>query len=160
MNDSTPSLAHQVNEASFEVERVGDLWTLRLVGDWTVAGVENVDGALRKLMKEHPPGIVVESSGVSDFDTAGAWLIDRIRREMQDLEKSFSHRDENVRHLQLVEVIQDAEEYGAPDAGDDKGDSLGLIARFGRVMVEGFQDMLSALAEQHHEYENRNRRRK
>ncbi|MEA1650582.1 MlaE family lipid ABC transporter permease subunit [Nitrospirillum sp. BR 11164] len=57
----------------------GDHWLLAALGRWDLAGAEHLDMALTRLKPERKPGqVLLDLSGLSGMDTAGALVLDRL----------------------------------------------------------------------------------
>ncbi len=91
--------------ASINVERLSDRWVVRGTGDWTISTLGDVDASLRQLGTEKFAAIEFDTSAVTSFDTAAAWMVERLRRDAQKTGATFHHLDTNERHLRLVEVV-------------------------------------------------------
>lgn len=64
-------------KASFRVEEKGAELTLLAEGDWSVTNLVEVDGQLRDLPNDGFRDAIIDLSGVTRLDSAGAWLINR-----------------------------------------------------------------------------------
>lgn len=77
---------HQAMAAQSErisAERDGNVLTLRFRGDWSVSTAADTDRELRRLGAVKDGIARIDVSGVERLDTAGAWLIDRTRRQLE-----------------------------------------------------------------------------
>lgn len=117
---------------------------LRLVcsGAWTIGGISACDEKLRSVLQSHRGELEIDTNNVAAFDTAGAWLVERSARQIEDAGQSFRHIDEDPKRLSLVKVL--AEHRSADGSTARNAAELGPVARFGKIMVEGFNDFLSA----------------
>ncbi|MGY6709192.1 MAG: MlaE family lipid ABC transporter permease subunit [Rhizobiaceae bacterium] len=62
-----------------EVRETGDGRVCTLSGDWETSSIATVDADMRRLEEKlDPQPLILDLSGVSRFDTAGAWLVERL----------------------------------------------------------------------------------
>ncbi|PKO86742.1 MAG: hypothetical protein CVU18_13355 [Betaproteobacteria bacterium HGW-Betaproteobacteria-12] len=74
------------------IVRSGD--QVLLSGAWTARGLGRIDRQLDALAAPGGPPLRIDASGIDAFDTAGAWLIDRLRAgaEVHALRPEFARR--------------------------------------------------------------------
>jgi phospholipid/cholesterol/gamma-HCH transport system permease protein len=74
----------QDGDAGFEIRRQGDGLVLQAAGSWLVAAASKLDRGLRRL-DEVAAGsrLRIDLAGVERLDTAGAWLVLRTRRKLE-----------------------------------------------------------------------------
>ncbi|MEE9313744.1 MAG: MlaE family lipid ABC transporter permease subunit [Rhizobiaceae bacterium] len=130
-------------KARFSVERSNTVWKLVCFGDWTITGITEVDRALRAIMAEAYPAINIETSQVSGFDTAGAWLIERFRRHAEKQGREFTHQDGGAKHTELVEVLHPDQNRIQAVEPIEPAVSVGFVESFGRGVVTLWNDLLS-----------------
>ena len=73
------------SEPAFSSERSDDDLRLRLSGAWTISGSDAIEHAAQAMVAEAKgmSRVVIDLSHVERMDTAGAWLIDRSRSELE-----------------------------------------------------------------------------
>jgi phospholipid/cholesterol/gamma-HCH transport system permease protein len=133
--------------ARFDLDRHdkgGSDWSLKCFGDWDIGGINEVDIALSDLDLKQCTRLEIDSSQATSFDTAGAWMIERLRLAAERLDIEFVHHDDDQRRSRLVEVIEQPQrEVSAPP-----GKPFGLISesleKFGRGTIAAAQDIVTA----------------
>lgn len=130
--------------ASLSVNRQGDAWRLVCAGDWDVTGVAKVDLELRALAEEHHPDLVMDTSGVSGFDTAGAWLVERLRASAANKGRQFQHIDTDSKRAELVRVVRPDEGYYTEKPAKPRITLGGIFGALGEKTVNAGNDFLSA----------------
>ena len=76
---STLEVAAAPQVPRVELSEADGTLTCRLTGTWTTMVVEHVDRDMRAIPGTHPvQRVVIDLSGVTRLDTAGAWLIERL----------------------------------------------------------------------------------
>jgi len=95
---------------SLSVEHANDSAALSGSGNWTLSTISTLDAQLREFEDGLAEGKTVrnlslDTSEVTDFDTAGAWLVARLGERAKDLGLPFKHMDSDSLRLQLVDVV-------------------------------------------------------
>ncbi|MEK1889746.1 MAG: ABC transporter permease [Phyllobacterium sp.] len=71
-----------------EFRKEGDRATVALSGAWTTRNVRRVDDRMREIERDTSiSSLVVDLSGIELLDTAGTWLIERLRTTLQEAGK-------------------------------------------------------------------------
>lgn len=127
-------------------ERQQDKGLLRILchGDWVIGAIDEAELALGELDLSGVDGIDVDSSAVSAFDTAGAWLIERLRLEAERRAIAFQHLDADPSRRRLVEVIRLDEDVPQPAKLDPRGLFSAAVNRGGHSLNMAYQDVLTA----------------
>jgi phospholipid/cholesterol/gamma-HCH transport system permease protein len=126
--------------ARFTVERVADALAIQCAGNWTISSINAAHKELGNLPLEGLGAVSINSSGVTDFDTAGAWLIERLRLACVQAAVRFEHQDADPRHSRLVQVIAQEKQ----ELPTRKKARVGLLAtgleKTGHATVEAIRD--------------------
>jgi phospholipid/cholesterol/gamma-HCH transport system permease protein len=121
--------------AEFRVEREGRLARLIAGGEWTVRDVSRLDSQLRNLNLADASEAVIDGNGIKRLDSAGAWLLVRTKR---DIEQSGKH----VREFLLPDVYApllntiEQEHTAPPVIIERRHGFMVLVERLGRATVE------------------------
>ncbi|MCB1419468.1 MAG: ABC transporter permease [Notoacmeibacter sp.] len=97
---------------------------LVLAGDWLTRTVASADAAMRDHGKNLAgQQVTIDVSGITSMDTAGAWLIERLRAEIAAGGGTATLRGSDRRHDILFHAVGDAVkvEVPAPPAGERYG---------------------------------------
>ena len=135
--------ARAIAQASYTLEETGDTTVMKCEGDWSYAGIAPADADLREFEQKLPKKLIADTSAVRSFDTSGAWLIERLRRQSQSQSTSFEHRDDNEKHRLLVEVVKPDERNTSQRSGYLKEMGLNPLEKIGEFMVSLGQDLLA-----------------
>lgn len=80
-----------------------------LEGSWRSADIHKVLRPLEELEKRNGKGdLTLDLSGISEIDTAGAWLISRLRKDQESKGKRVKLSGSSKRIEELLEVFADA----------------------------------------------------
>lgn len=133
--------------ASFELAQSGlngQDWVLTCFGNWNIGGINDVDVALQDLDVSRCAMLKIDSSRAVSFDTAGAWMIERLRLETARQGVSFVHYDADERRAQLVEVIEQKQVGGKVEEAQSMGLFAGAFDNLGRGAMAAAQDIITA----------------
>jgi phospholipid/cholesterol/gamma-HCH transport system permease protein len=78
-----PLAAPDESLADLNIQRQQQMLRLLPVGEWNVAQSPRLDGLLRGLHPEGAREAEVDGNGIRELDSAGAWLLLRTRRELE-----------------------------------------------------------------------------
>jgi phospholipid/cholesterol/gamma-HCH transport system permease protein len=78
-----PLAAPDESLADLKIQRQQQMLRLLPVGEWNVAQSPRLDGLLRGLHPEGAREAEVDGNGIRELDSAGAWLLLRTRRELE-----------------------------------------------------------------------------
>jgi phospholipid/cholesterol/gamma-HCH transport system permease protein len=120
--------------------------TVRCAGAWTVQGIAPVEQRLAALSFTDAGKVVLDMSAISTLDTAGAWLLQRTIRVLE--QRGAKVRISGLRSefntlLQLIAAHAGMVEHAAPV-------KLGLLANIGQQAwhsLRGFSGMLAFIGE-------------
>ena len=121
-------------DAILDIEKQPDVWTLRGSGAWTMGNIHEIDEVLRDLEDSEFSAISLDTTAIDNFDTGGAWLIERLRRTAASRGKSFEHFDGDHKHKELVEVMRPHEREEPAIEGRMRRFSMRPIEGLGRAM--------------------------
>ncbi len=120
---------------------------VRLSGRWVSQSVHMVDDGMRQLEK-NPGGqaVIIEASGISGLDTAGAWLIERLRQRLADGNVDVKLEGMREAWLPLTEEVGSA----VPKVLDVPHRKkpffvIALLAALGEAVVSMFRDFIMAM---------------
>lgn len=92
-----------------------------LCGDWTIANADRIDTALDAQPISDAESYVIDTGGISQMDTTGAWLVEKLRRNLiatggtVELHQADTAQEVLLNRLQAVggEPVADPVRYGA-----------------------------------------------
>ncbi|MGI9365730.1 MAG: MlaE family lipid ABC transporter permease subunit [Rhizobiaceae bacterium] len=130
--------------AQFDIVEKGGGAELLCSGEWTITYINDANARLEKLNPSQYTSLTVDTSAVADFDTAGAWLVERLRLACEKSSIDFRHVDSEPRRARLVKVIaqdQDSHAKAKPRLGNPV--SI-VLERIGQASINAGQDFLTA----------------
>lgn len=119
---------------------------LALSGSWTIDRVEALEAqaALLAAQAGSAAQVVLDFGGIERLDTSGAWLIDRMRRQLTD--KGIATRVENLRPEHQI-LLNEAHYRSFPKSAARRSSYLmDMLVDIGESIVNIWRDFLSALA--------------
>ncbi len=125
--------------ARCEIRQSADHLELICSGNWDIASIGDVDEQLRHIDGGEAKSVSIDTNGIGNFDTAGAWLIERLRRVIEARNGEFRHIDADKRRLDLVEVVRPNTHTPAKRPGFLSQLRVGPLETIGRFTV-GFWD--------------------
>ena len=138
------SEAGGVQKATFEVSKQDDDWLIRFSGDWTIRSINETDKKLSKLDLAGCQSLQVDSSAATALDTAGAWMIERLRLGAEKQSIPFQHHDSDDRRVEFVRVIALKNE-AAPPAQSKVGNFVSrTFESIGHSSVAAWHDIITA----------------
>ena len=143
LNQSDDARGSPNGEARPRVERLssGEAVSLALSGAWTTRTAGQMDRQMRKLAQEEFRRVTLDISSVSEMDTAGAWLIERLSRAVRARGAGFDVRGAARRHLVL---LREAAEVPALGQTSQLGEGRSLLswafAKLGLAAIEFKRD--------------------
>ncbi len=126
-------------EPDFTVERDGETLRIALRGAWTIRASRALEHAAAALASaaRGAKAVAIDFTGVARLDTAGAWMIDKARTEMQAAGASAAY----AALTQDQQILLTEAGYFPPDAGGapPPGLIVALLGNLGQwgVMVGG-----------------------
>lgn len=94
--------------AELDIEEQGEVYRLAVRGPWTVRRVPDLDSRLRALSPARARGrtAVIDLSGLTRLDTAGAWLLHRTHEQLRQLGLRVTYEGAREDHLTLLGVAE------------------------------------------------------
>ena len=138
--------AHTLSAApTYRIETAGEEWRVALAGRWTL-GEASVEASARKLSRDmsKATSVAIDIAGVEALDTAGAWLIDRCRSEVE--RRGGAAR---IQHPRTEHAILIKEAHWRDFGGRTRARGVGLInilADIGHTLAISMKDVSSGLA--------------
>lgn len=145
----TSSSTISAPEINISADGTGAVITLS--GRWTSLSVARVDNQMRKLENGlagslEAQNVKLDVGGVSGLDTAGAWLIERLRVALS--KQQVSVQIENIRPSWtplLEEVGAAVERYQVPEKPRRPFIAIALLDKLGRFMYAARDDFMMAM---------------
>ncbi len=128
------------------VERSGVTVRIGLTGDWTLVASRRLEDKAAELVETARSAgfAAIDLCKLSRLDTAGAWLINRSRRELASAGVSVAIEKARPEHrILLQEAHLPAEAAPPPKAGYPLVD---MLAELGRLVVSAFQETYLGIA--------------
>jgi phospholipid/cholesterol/gamma-HCH transport system permease protein len=125
----------------------GDTLHLEASGDWTLRTVELLDGKIRKLEEITAKAISVDISAVTEMDTSGAWLIERLRRRLLErgIELDVAPLADTSRGRGLVSVLKAHKiDVDQALAGSPGFSFLAPLRILGEMTLQAWRDFIMA----------------
>ena len=119
-------------------------WVLTCSGNWNIGGINEVDIELEGLDLSQCNALKIDSSRAISFDTAGAWMIERLRLQAVRQNIQFVHYDADIRRSQLVEVIEQSSVDPIKPEAKGLGLFRGAFDGLGRGTLSAAQDIVTA----------------
>lgn len=129
-------------DAQLDVSTASEVTTLKCSGDWDFAGIQSVDQSMRDIELKSIKSLTINTTYIRHFDTAGAWLVERLRQACVANDVSFNHHDTDARRIRLVEVIKPDEVSAIKQKYMPKSAIVGLLEHTGRFVADLGQDFL------------------
>ncbi len=114
---------------------------LRCSGLWTLSHLSTLETALAQLAVPPQPHWLLDGSGLTALDTAGAWLLHRVRARLRQTGATVEVQGLRAEHAALLALI-DAQPDAAPCATPRRAP----LERIGQASVSGVHQLLSFLA--------------
>ena len=130
--------------STFEVVQQGDDWLIRCAGDWTIGSINETDKKLEKLDLVGCKSLQVDSSAVTALDTAGAWMIERLRLNAASQSIPFQHHDSDERRAEFVRVIALKNEAAPPTTSPVGNLVSRSFENVGHSTIAAWHDIITA----------------
>lgn len=134
--------------ASFELEREGTGTRLNVRGDWTLRdGLARIDTPLRRSLPDDAALRIIDLSELTDLDTAGALMLQRLRHRCScgEMEAGAEFVNASEQHIRLLEQMQPHLDLCAVDPPKAQSAVL-MLDRVGRGTIAARDDFLSILS--------------
>jgi phospholipid/cholesterol/gamma-HCH transport system permease protein len=127
-------------------DRAGDALLVRLTGPWTIGGDRALEDAATEIERagERFGSAIIDLSGVTALDTAGAWIVDRARARLNDRGVAVEIHWTNPRHQTLLS--QAGWRPCERDKPERRGGVIGLLADVGAGAVAVLRDFVRGVA--------------
>jgi phospholipid/cholesterol/gamma-HCH transport system permease protein len=123
------------SRAWFRTERQARLLRFSAGGEWLVRDAARLDKELSTLSLGDAPEAEIDGSAVTRMDSAGAWLLVRTKRAMEQAGKRVKTFTLPEIYAPLIDTIE--QEHNAPPVVMEKRHGfIALLERFGRSTVE------------------------
>ncbi|MEQ9489363.1 MAG: MlaE family lipid ABC transporter permease subunit [Alphaproteobacteria bacterium] len=126
---------HAVSGGWVAVDEDGGRSVVRLGGHWIVRCADALDADLRKIAGKAGDHAVFDLSAVSRLDTAGAWLIFRQARRMENSGDTIDWRGLDDRHTPLLELVKKVESDAPGELHSKPTTLLTMLDMLGRGTV-------------------------
>jgi phospholipid/cholesterol/gamma-HCH transport system permease protein len=132
-------LKHADTRAWFHAERRGRTLRLILQGNWTTAEATQLDASLRGLTAGDAPEVEIDASALKHLDSAGAWLLLRTKRELEQAGRRITNFTIPPAYKPLFDTL--AEDHTAPPVviQHHHHTLIHLVERTGRGFVHALQ---------------------
>ena len=127
-----------------EVRRDEEGGVLRITGSgaWTLVNIADVDGQLRNIPVGDHQRVLIDTSNVDDFDTAGAWMVERLRRTCEAANVGFEHVDDSPERRKLVDVVRPHPSAAASRPGFLRQMREGILEKTGYKAYKFARDVI------------------
>ena len=125
-------------------------WTtaqqLVLSGCWTARGLGGIDGQLATLSAPSGAALLIDASGIAAFDTAGAWVVQKLLRRLRDASAVVELRELPAEFAKLLAIV--GHEIGQQDinAKPAAERSASRLENLGRNTAAGLEQGLALLS--------------
>jgi phospholipid/cholesterol/gamma-HCH transport system permease protein len=115
-----------------------------LSGFWTARGIGAIEPQLDALAAPSKSATVVDGSRIEEFDTAGAWILQKLLRRLRDEGSTVEVRDLRPEFAKLLEVVgqQVANQTASPIARAPPS----LLEDIGRSVADAFEQAVALLS--------------
>lgn len=112
---------------------------LALSGSWTARGIGQIETQLKALSASSGSTLVIDASRIEAFDTAGAWIVQKLRRRLGGESVSIEIRQLRPEFAKLFEVV--GQEIGdrAGTANHDPAPPPTWLESLGRATADAFE---------------------
>lgn len=118
--------------------------TLQLIGDWKIDHADLAEAAILDLKPELIPTVAFDLGGLTGLDTAGAWLIHRLRAEFEVRGARVSFVSVPERHALLLEEIE--RHNPPPWSAQPRGNPILVgLEHVGNAMIQIWEDVIAVL---------------
>ncbi len=124
--------------------RTGSVLAIEVSGDWTIEQADIAETQVRDLSTDGVSAVTVDLGGLIRLDTAGAWLLHRMRAEFEIHGARAAFEGVPTRYGMLFEEI---ERHSPPPWSPPRPGNPILLAfeRVGRTMMHVYEDIICVL---------------
>jgi len=127
-----PLAAPDESLADLRLERRADLLRVLPIGEWNIGQVPRLDVMLQGLKTDSAREAEIDASGVSELDTAGAWLLLRTKNELESAGVHVRGPEVPERYVPLVQTMEAEKITGPIRAPQPKRGFFNFLERLGR----------------------------
>lgn len=134
-----------VSEATLSRDSVGGVTRIAVGGTWVIGTVSSIEARVARVVADAQGPIVLDLSGVDRIDTSGAWLVRRIRTDLEagGATVTVEGESENARRL-LAAVERTGNTRIVPPR--QRSALFLVLERTGRATVSAGSDLVQGLA--------------
>jgi len=140
---------NQPDKPTVGAQRAGGVLTLDLQGRWDTATVFMLDDVMRKLGGARDKTIILKLDKITRLDTAGAWLIERLHRQLEDskIQVRFQGGKESwLNMFQTVgKTIDDVEADETANGRPRDAWYIRFLGGLGKMVVSAGRDFKTAM---------------
>lgn len=108
---------------------------VEIQGRWIIAGLAEVDAALRQWRPSGAPRVVLDLAALERLDTAGAWVLHRTRKTLRAGGLQADYRNVQPDHAALLARIE-ASDKPVPEPRAPPNLALRVLAEIGETMAD------------------------
>jgi phospholipid/cholesterol/gamma-HCH transport system permease protein len=101
--------------ASVLIEKKASLLHLEASGQWLATTVRDIDSPLRDLNFHGVKSCVLDLEKISEIDTSGAWLVERVLRSLKSLNIPYELKTNNHNLRHILKLLKDFEYVKEPN---------------------------------------------
>jgi len=137
---------NQPDKPSISEQHDGGVLVLDLQGRWDTATVFMLDDAMKRLSALPDKNVVFALNHITRLDTAGAWLIVRLYRQLQARKVNVRYQGGDASWEDLFGRVSKTIDDAETDISTKKDIwPIRLLGGLGKVMVNGFADFRTAM---------------
>lgn len=130
--------------ARLEVTESADVLDIALAGDWRHSGIAGVQSDMVRLANSgNSQRVTVDIAGASHFDTAGAWLVRRLKIAVEERGGTFNLVGPKP-SIRLVEALPDVTKSAHERAAPRKPLFDAVFEPVGRTMYDLWDDLVAS----------------
>lgn len=119
--------------------QTGNGLEIRLTGDWTIDNADLIDASIAALTSAPTGSTVIDAAPIGRMDTAGAWMVEKIRRRLTTPDLAAEIRGIQPNHQLLVDRLRALNGEPAPEPV--RYSALSVVAeQTGRATVDAFRE--------------------
>ncbi|UCV09491.1 ABC transporter permease [Dechloromonas denitrificans] len=118
---------------------------LVLSGYWTARGLGGIDGQLATLSAPSGAMLLIDASGIVAFDTAGAWVVQKLLRRLRDASAVVELRELPEEFAKLLAVVGQQVDQQDTDAKPAAEPPASRLESLGRNTAAGLEQGLALL---------------
>jgi len=119
---------------------------LALSGSWTARGIGQIDAGFAALAASPGSAMVVDASGIDAFDTAGAWVMQKLLHRLRGESSTVDLRQLRPEFTRLLEVVGQEATESAGASKPDAAPPVTRLASLGHATATAFDQGVALLA--------------